>query len=150
MTAGYGIVTDNCLKYVVAGSAICLVSGHDGALCDVIAQARNIEGVRMMAAEYMEGRGLSWDLLCFDRRLQTLVCLDSHGSAIVLGNYHTTGAGGDVALGVLSGALVPRTLEAAQKLVRKACNVAVKHNAACGGKIRVLTVRGKRAAIEFS
>lgn len=149
VTAGYSILSDSCDKFVVAGSAVCLVSGHDGSLIDHICHAKNVEGVRMIAAEFMEGKGLSWDLLCYDRRTERLVMVDSHGSAIVLGPYHTSGCGGDYAMGVLSSSPIPRTLEAAQKLVRKATAVAVRHSAACGGRIRVLTVRGKRAAVEI-
>jgi 20S proteasome alpha/beta subunit len=150
VTAGYGILSDSCDKFVVAGSAVCLVSGHDGSLIDHICHARNIEGVRMIAAEFMEGKNLSWDLLCYDRRSEQLVMVDSHGSSILVGPYHASGCGGDYAMGVFSSSPTPRTLERAQKLVKKACAVAIKHSAACGGKIRILTVRGKRAAVEIS
>ena len=150
VTAGYGIVTDACVKYVVAGSAICLVSGHDGSLMDYIASARNIEGVRLIASEYTDGRNLSWDLLCYDRKLERLVVIDSHGSAIPVGAYHTSGSGGDVALGVLSSSPPPQTLEAGKRLIRKACGLAARHNAACGGKVRVLTVEGGRKKVEIS
>jgi 20S proteasome alpha/beta subunit len=150
VTAGTGIVTDDCLKYVVAGSAVALVAGSDGALMDVIASAKNIDGLRMLATEYSDGRQLQWELLCYCRKSERLVWLDNTGMALPLGDYHATGSGGDYALGVLSSAPKPKDLAAAARLVRKACRVAIKHNAACGGKVRVLVVRGKRAPVEFS
>lgn len=145
VTSGYEIVTDDCLKYVIAGSAVCLVSGNDGSLLEHLAQARNIEGVRLLANEYQEGKGLSWDLLCYCRRSEKLVLIDHAENAIVLGTFYATGSGGDTALGVLASAAAPRTLEAAARVVRKACEIACRHNAGCGGKIRVLTIRGKRS-----
>lgn len=104
----------------------------------------------MLACEYTDGRPLSWDLLCYCRRTERLALLDCHGSAVALGAFYATGSGGDVALGVLATAGQPKTLEAAQKLVRKACATAIKLNVACGGAIRIVTVKGKRAAIEVS
>ena len=147
--AGDQIASDSCDKFVIAGSAVCLVSGQDGALMEAIGQAKNFEGVRMLATEYQQGNsGLNWNLLCYDRRTEQLLDFDSDGCTLTVGPWATRGAGGPYAAGALSASSVPRTLEAAEKLVRKACSIAIKHSAACGGRIRVLTVRGKRTAVE--
>lgn len=143
------ILSDACEKFIVAGSVTALISGDIG-LLDHIVAARNIEGLRMLAAEYSDGRGLSWDLLTYCRKSERLVYLDQAGVAQPLGEFYATGSGAGYALGCLSSSPRPKDLIQAQKLVRKAVRIAIKHNAACGGRIRVLTVRGKRSPVEIS
>lgn len=140
----YNVLTDQCDKFVVAGSAVCLVSGHDGMLCDVIAGAKSIDEVRHAALEYTDGKQLSWDLLVYDRRSDSLVLLDNHGSTIRLGNSATTGAGGDIAQGVLDTLPKPSSLPAAARAAERAVRTAIRRNASCGGRVRLLTVPAAR------
>lgn len=142
--SGLGILTDACDKFVIAGSAVCLVAGHDGMLCDVISSAKNVDEVRHAALEYTDGKTLSWDLLIYDRRSDSLVYLDNHGSTIRLGNVATSGSGGDIAQGVLDALPKPSGLPAAAKAAERAIRTAIRRNAACGGRVRVLSIPSSR------
>jgi 20S proteasome alpha/beta subunit len=150
ITCGYSILTDACDKFLVCGSAVVLVSGDDGGLMAELAHTRHFDTVRAAALAYTEGKQLTWELLIYDRRVGGLFVLNSDGATVPLGSYAALGAGGDIALGVLGSAPVPKDLVSATRLVKRAARVAVKHNSGCGGKIRVLTIRGKRDRVEVA
>ncbi len=141
---GHGILTDACDKWIIAGSAICLVSGHDGALMDVLSEARSLQEVHTAALEYTDGKALNWDLLIFDRKSDCLVFLDNHGSTLRLGLSATSGSGGDIAQGVIDTLPKPTTLAQASRIADRAIRTAIRRNAACGGRVRVLQVPGAR------
>ena len=88
-----------------------------------------------------------YEVLAYDRRGDSLWHADHSGEALRKGLFGTIGCGGALALGVLEASAAPKTLESAERLVRRAVKVACKYNSACGGRVRVLVVRGKRGAI---
>lgn len=147
--AGYDIVSDTCEKFLVCGSCVALVAGNDGGLMDAIAGTKNVQELHTAAFAYQEGKALNWSLLVYDRKADRLLSIDSDGCVLPLGLQATDGAGGGIALGVLSGQR-PKDLAAAKRLVKRAVLTACKHNASCGGRTRIVTVRGKRGSVEVS
>jgi ATP-dependent protease HslVU (ClpYQ) peptidase subunit len=150
VSIGATILSDDCPKYVIAGSCVALVCGEDGGLLDALDGSRNVDELRYRALEYQNGKDLDWALLVYDRRSEKLVYFEGSGATVLLDDFGALGSGGTLALGALTYAGKPRTLASAQKLARRACQVAIRHNATCGGKVRVLTIRGKRLPVEIS
>lgn len=60
--------------------------------------------------------------------------------------YAGIGAGSPIALGVLASAGIPKTLEEAGCLVQRSVEIAMKLNASCGGRVRVVVIP-KRGAV---
>ncbi len=142
---GMRILTDYCDKTAVLGSCIALVAGSDGrALADMLeAGVKSYAGV----VEYCRGRqeeDPTWQLIVWDRPTQRLMRIDSSLSEIEMGNSAFIGCGGDNAQGTLAAWPRPKSLEEAAKQARRAAKLACAANAACGGRIRTIIVKGKR------
>jgi 20S proteasome alpha/beta subunit len=81
-----------------------------------------------------------YEVMVYDRVQDRLIHTDHQGDAIPVGNHGTIGCGGPIALGVLDATKPPPTLEQAEKLATKAIRIAIKRNAYCGGRVRLMTV----------
>lgn len=146
---GNDIVTDTCDKFVLAGSAVAVVAGHDGALMDHLQLCKSFDELYNTALEYTQDKPLNWDLLIFDRKTDQLVFLDNHGSLLRVGNGYAIGCGSGFAMGVLDALPKISTLEAAKKAADKAVRCAIRRNAACGGRVRLLVVpAGRKAPVQ--
>lgn len=91
-----------------------------------------------------------YEIMVYDRARDRIVHTDHQGDALWPGLYGAVGCGGPVALGVLDASKAPATLESAAKLATKAVRIACRRNIYCGGRIRTLIVRGRRAAVQVS
>jgi 20S proteasome alpha/beta subunit len=147
------ILSDQDEKWLVAGSSVACCAGSLGGLWnDLRAQPpRSWPELRRAITDIdaVLSHDRDYEVLAYDRRADSLWHADHSGEALRKGLFATIGCGGTLALGVLEASAAPRTLEAAEKLVRRAVRVACKYNSACGGRTRVLLVQGKRTAISI-
>lgn len=142
------IYTNHDRKWGGKGSITFLVAGSTGALLPALFEAppRSWRELRPKIfnrdADYLK---LDYEFLVYDRAKDRLIHMDHTGDETRCGVFHTIGCGGHVAFGALDSNEVPKTLEQAAKLVRKAVVSACRRNSACGGRVTVLTVprRGK-------
>lgn len=145
------IYSDHVDKWLIGGSVVACYSGTAGGLWGELREAspRTWADLRkaLIDIDATESHDRDYDALAYDRRTDTLWHTDHQGDAVRKGVCGTIGIGGTIALGVLEASPTPKTLEAAERLVRRAIKVACKHNSSCGGRTRVLVVRGKRGAI---
>jgi ATP-dependent protease HslVU (ClpYQ) peptidase subunit len=144
------ILTDSCDKTAVLGSCIALVAGCDGRALQDLREA----GVKSYAGvvEYCRQRQEeepTWQLIVWDRPTQRIIRIDSSLSEIETGTSAFIGSGGDTAQGALAGWPRPKSLDEAAKQTKRAAKLACTHNAACGGRIRVIIARGKRKPLEI-
>jgi len=137
------IMTDSDEKWLVAGSAVACCAGALGGLgVDLRATPpRNWPELRKaLTMTDAVDRGLDYEALVYDRRGDALFWSDHQGDALRRGLYATLGSGGATALGALDASAPPKTLEAAERLVRRALRITCKRHSACGGRLRVLVV----------
>ena len=145
VTVGTEILTDLCDKYFVAGPCAGAIAGYDGGLLQALVAAKGVDAVRAAALKYTEDREkLDWSALLYDQRADKLGYLDSSGAWLPLGSTAAQGCGAAYALGYLSGQPTPRTLDQAHALAEAAVKVAIRHDSACGGRVRA--VRAPRGA----
>lgn len=90
----------------------------------------------------------AYEILVYDRVKDRIIHTDHQGDMLSPGSHGVIGCGGPLALGVLDAAKPPATLEGAAKLASRAVKIACKRNAFCGGRVRVVIVRGRKGAIE--
>ena len=152
--AGDGeIITDADEKWLVAGSAIALVAGQSGGLWADLKEATPAgwpalrKAVTDIDAELSHAR--DYEVLVYDRRADVIWHTDHQGDAIRRGLFASIGCGGGLALGALEASPAPRTLEHAEKIVRRAVKIACRRHSACGGRIRTIIVRGRRGELEL-
>ena len=139
--AGYSIVSDDCEKFVLCGSAVALVSGNDGGLVDAIKGSRNLVQLHKRALTYTVDTNLTWDLLIWDRTTSRLYLLDQAGSFLPLGATAAIGRGGEMAQGFLDAfAKAPVSLVEASARAQAGVVATCRRNAACGGLVRVIVV----------
>lgn len=145
------IYTDTDEKWLVGGGYVASCAGGLGGLWYDLREAppRTWRELRTATVnpEAETKMGLAYELLVYDRKADQLWTADHQGDATRKGLFAAIGCGGTLALGVLEASAQPRTLEAAERLVRRAVKVACKHNSFCGGRVRVLVVKGKRSVI---
>lgn len=93
--------------------------------------------------------GGDFEILAYDRARDRLVHTDEKGWAVPVHGLHAAiGCGGPIALGVLDAAKTPSSLEAAAQLAGRAIKIACRRNVFCGGRVRVVLVKGRRAPLE--
>lgn len=145
------IHSDHVEKWLIGGSVVACYAGSVGGLWGEIREAPPRTWVDLRKAlvdlDATESHDRDYDALAYDRRTDTLWHTDHQGEALRKGLFGTIGCGGSVALGVLEASAAPRSIEGAERLVRRAVKAACKYNSACGGRVRILVVRGKRGAI---
>jgi hypothetical protein len=147
------ILTDTSEKWLVAGSAVASYAGAIGGKWLDLRDNPPKDWTALWAAlidHDATAHGLDYEILAYDRKRDRLLRTDHQGSALTVGLYSAIGAGGDIALGVLDALPAPRTLEGAVKLCQRAVRAAIRRNASCGGRIRTLIMRGRRAAVQVS
>lgn len=151
VTVGSEILTDSCEKLAVFGSIALGVSGHDGGLLQALEPAKNLAEVMKLANDYTRGSSLAWDAVAYDRKQDQLLYLDYHGAVITApGIFATTGSGGTYAMGFVEARPRPKTFEEATELAKQTLRTTFKKNSECGGRIRLLTVKGRRGAVVIS
>lgn len=152
VTQGTEIITDVCEKLSVCGSAILGASGQDGCLLPVLEQAKNWQDVVRAGVDFAsKWTSLNWNVVGYDRKADQLWYFDWDGSQIpVPGMFAAIGCGGTYALGYMDARPKPRSLEDAAVLARAAVKATCKRDALCGGRVRLILVRGRRGAIEIS
>lgn len=94
-----------------------------------------------------ESHDRDYEVLVYDRKSDVIWHTSHQGDALRKGLYGAIGCGGQLALGALDASPAPKTLEAAERLVRRALKIACRRHSACGGRLRLLVVRGRRGAI---
>lgn len=142
------ILTDTDQKYLVGGSVIACCAGNLGGAWDPLIDdpPRTWADLRKRVARPLEAEW-EYTLLAYCRRTDSLWLTDQDSATLRLGVYGAIGCGADLALGVLDASKPPRTLEAAEKLVRRAIAVACKRNSACGGRVRTVVARKGRSPV---
>lgn len=142
VTAGTEIITDACDKWMVCGTVVLAIAGHDGGLVQALTGSKNLPGVLKAAAEYSSAHnGLNWQIIGYDMPRDQLLQLDSDGALIVVERKVTAGgSGGSYALGWLEAQRAPKTLGAAARSTTLAVRAAIKRDCACGGRVRVLSI----------
>lgn len=141
------ILTDQDEKWLIAGSAVACCAGELGGLWFDLRAAppRNWPELRRACITF--GGTRHADVLVYDRRTDAIWHTDDSGEAVRRGHYAAIGAGGLTALGALDASPAPKTLEAAERLVRRAIKIAYRRHSSCGGRVRILVVHGKRGVI---
>lgn len=91
---------------------------------------------------------VDYEILAYDRTKDRIMHADHTGDALHVPSHAAIGCGGPIALGVLDSVKFPSTLEAAAKLARKAVRIACKRNVFCGGRVRVVIVRGRKGVVD--
>lgn len=89
----------------------------------------------------------NYELLVYDMRSQTVLHSDHQGDTQPHSGSLAIGCGAPYALGLIDAAPAPRTLAAAERTARAAVASACKRHSACGGRVRVILVEGKRARL---
>lgn len=150
VTTDDGAILSDCDDKLLAhGSLVSIFAGtYGGLLVDLrVSPPRSWAELRKATididAELSHAR--SYELLAYDRRTDALWYTDHQGDASRRGLYAAIGCGGAVALGALDALPQARSLELAERAVRRALKIACWRQSACGGRLRVLTVprRGK-------
>lgn len=149
VTAGTEIVTDACDKWLVCGTVALAISGRDGGLVHALRGAKNLPELMKAAAEYSSAHTeQNWLLVAYDRTKDQLLQLDSDGALMPCERrFVAGGSGGSYALGWIEAQRTPKTLATAASVSRDAVRAAMKRDCACGGRVRVLTIRGKHGTI---
>lgn len=148
-TSDGAIVTDTDTKWAALGPlTLCSAGNWGGAWLDLIARGPTTIGAlraAMREAPHLDAD--EYEALCYSRQDDSLWHLDQSGDATRLGGYAAIGCGGALALGALDATAAPRTLEAAERLARRAVGIACRRHSACGGRVRVVTIPGKRGPL---
>jgi len=149
---GGHIFTDLEEKWLVAGTATAVYAGCVGGMWHKLRDAppRNWTDLRAaIECPDAASRGLDYELLVYDRTQDRILWTGQHGEATVVRTHAACGAGGAYAYGVLDAAKPPTTLDAAVALARRTIKIVCRRNMTCGGRIRILVVRGKRTPVEI-
>jgi hypothetical protein len=140
------ILSDIEEKWNVFGTCVCVYAGSVGGLW-----SRTIESNPRTWGDVRKGliaplaEDLSFEYLAYDRTRDTLWYADHTGAAFRKGSNGVIGSGGPYAQGVLDASTPPKTLEMAERLVKRAINCAIKRQSSCGGRVKLLILAGRRS-----
>lgn len=141
------IYTDADHKWGLFGTTAAVCSGALGGLWLDLREKppRNLAELRERTTDLdAKDHDREYEILVYDRRKDRLVICDHQGDMTHVGGMGAVGSGGAIALGVLDAAKPPTTLEAAATLAQRACRIATRRNAFCGGRIRLVLVPAAR------
>jgi hypothetical protein len=147
---GGAIMTDEDEKWLTAGTTVSCCAGQLAGVWDALRESPPDDFDELRHAFTEAPSAANFETLTYDRVRDKIWWCSNNGEAIDRGAYATIGSGGDVALGVLDALPAPKTLAQAEKLVRRALEAACKRNCACGGRLRILTIPGRRGKITGS
>jgi 20S proteasome alpha/beta subunit len=144
-----GILTDQDEKWIICGSIVAVCAGNLGGLWIDLKDnvPKNWKEFRARITDKdAQHKGVDYEIMAYDRVADRIVHTDHHGDALLQKTFATVGCGGPVAAGALDASPAPRSLEAAARACESAARHAIKRNAFCGGRVRVLTVPSNRRA----
>ena len=88
----------------------------------------------------------AYQLLCYDRRRDRLVAIESDGQETVHNNWVTEGAGADLAAGALAALPRSESMEQAVVRARAAVTIACRMQVTCGGAIHYFQSKAIRGS----
>jgi ATP-dependent protease HslVU (ClpYQ) peptidase subunit len=145
------ICSDTDEKWLASGSVLACYAGAIGGLWLDMRETppRSWQEFRKAFTDIdaTQSHDRDYEALVYDRRGDAIYHTDHQGGASRRGLYWAVGCGGPYALGVLDASAAPRTLEAAERLVRRALRIACKRHSSCGGRLRVLVARRGKPVI---
>ena len=152
VTGGTGqILSDQDEKWLVGGNIVSCCAGSLGGLWhDLRAQPpKTFAEFRLKTTDIdaVSAHDRDYELLVYDRKHDVIWHTDHSGEALKRGVFAAIGCGNAYAIGALSTSEQPKTLEQAEKLVRRALKVACSHHSACGGRLRTIVIEGKRGPV---
>jgi 20S proteasome alpha/beta subunit len=131
-TAGDEILTDSAVKFGLGGAVVYATAGV----------SRNIQAqidahtVDELFEQALNAELSDWTMLAAD--LSGVHFLHCHGFRTSFPYHGAIGSGSEYALGFMDASGRAQSLADAERIARLAVKCAIKRNAACGGKIRVL------------
>lgn len=131
-------------KYVICGgSSIVLLAGEVGPIWVKLmgTPPKNYKAFRHIVGEHST-HDLEW--VTYDRKKDQIIIGDVVSTRPIAG----IGCGAPFGLGALEALPLAKTLADAQKAISSAMAIACRRNAACGGRIRIITIP-KKGAIQF-
>lgn len=143
------IFSDQDEKWAQFGSVVACCAGEVGGLwLDVVASPpAGWAGFRKAFTDpSADEQERSFELLAYDRRGDVLWHTDHRGEALKRGLFAAIGCGGPLAQGALDASAPPKTLDAAERLVRRALKIACRRHSSCGGRLRTVVIP-RRGAI---
>lgn len=150
-SSGGKIYTDSEQKFGVFGTCTAIYAGRPGSLWIELRDSppRNWPEVYAKLTDTdARAKDRDYEVLVYDRTQDRVIHTDASGYAVISGTSSTIGCGGELAQGVIDGARAPATLEAAAALALRACRAAVRRNAFCGGRLRlVVSGAGRRGKV---
>lgn len=146
------IYSDTERKWGQFGTVIACYAGTPGALWgELVADPpkRWVDFHKRTTDLDAESHKRDYEILAYDRARDRLWHTDHQGWAVAVSGLHAAiGCGGPLALGVMDGAKAPTSLEQAAQLAARAIKLTCRRNVFCGGRVRVVVVRGRRAPLE--
>ena len=146
LSAGTVIASDECKKWLVCGSVVLAVSGTDGGLLPALSKARcrTWAQVEEAAEEYSRPRGLSWEMIAYDQRLDLMVVCDSSG-CVQATDCYASGSGGSYAWGWFESRPRPETLPDVARTLRASVRAAIRRDSGCGGRVWSVRAPSRRS-----
>lgn len=145
------ISSDHWEKWGIFGSVIACYAGTIGGLWQDLRDkpTKNWPEFRKAITDLdaTQAHDRDYEVLVYDRRKDIIWHTGHQGDAVRHGGYAAIGAGGGIALGALDVSSPAKSLDSAERLVRRAVKISCRRHSSCGGRIKTVVVPRKDGKI---